>query len=566
MFNNLKLSLYKKLKNLLIMKNYQAIYKIFLITCIILITIACSSTMQDLSTEPTLDIKKSTQEYLIQANKSKKNNVKNNKLIMALKSSINNQELNLARTLLKYIEKQSLSEMQEAEWQLAKAKILMIEKQPKKSLSVLNFSQKWNLPNKQWKNYHRLRAELFTKQNDYISASKELIKLTYRVKENQKTIISNMIWQNLNQYNKQEIINLNKKPKGYILDGWIQLTVYMKTLGDDIPKLKNLLKKWLIQHINHPAALYPPKNIIDILTLEIVEPTNIILLLPLSGHLTKQAQLIRNGFIIAMRNDNEKNPNARLTLIDTNNISHQQLKSVLIEKNIDFIIGPLTKEKVQLFKEIQAKLKLNIPILALNIPESFSENEHICYLTLSPEQEVMQGAKHLFEQGFHHPLILAPEGNLGNQVVKAFIKEWSQHSLSAVKVQFFGNKNQLQKNINSAFGLEKSKQNIAQIKSLTKLELKSQPRSYRDIDAVYIVANGSELTLIKPFIEVAINPDTQPPKIFSNSLSNNSSTQYEDLTGIEYSDIPWLINKNILLKKIWKKYGKIPTQKNACKH
>ncbi|KEY90512.1 penicillin-binding protein activator [Candidatus Photodesmus katoptron] len=475
---------------------------------------------------------------------------------MALKSSINNQELNLARTLLKYIEKQSLSEMQEAEWQLAKAKILMIEKQPKKSLSVLNFSQKWNLPNKQWKNYHRLRAELFTKQNDYISASKELIKLTYRVKENQKSIISNMIWQNLNQYNKQEIINLNKKPKGYILDGWIQLTVYMKTLGDDIPKLKNLLKKWLIQHINHPAALYPPKNIIDILTLEIVEPTNIILLLPLSGHLTKQAQLIRNGFIIAMRNDNEKNPNARLTLIDTNNISHQQLKSVLIEKNIDFIIGPLTKEKVQLFKEIQAKLKLNIPILALNIPESFSENEHICYLTLSPEQEVMQGAKHLFEQGFHHPLILAPEGNLGNQVVKAFIKEWSQHSLSAVKVQFFGNKNQLQKNINSAFGLEKSKQNIAQIKSLTKLELKSQPRSYRDIDAVYIVANGSDLTLIKPFIEVAINPDTQPPKIFSNSLSNNSSTQYEDLTGIEYSDIPWLINKNILLKKnmekIWK--------------
>ncbi len=35
--------------------------------------------------------------------------------------------------------------------------------------------------------------------------------------------------------------------------------------------------------------------------------------------------------------------------------------------------------------------------------------------------------------------------------------------------------------------------------------LESQPRSRRDIDAVYIVANSSELTLIKPFIEVAIN-------------------------------------------------------------
>ena len=52
------------------------------------------------------------------------------------------------------------------------------------------------------------------------------------------------------------------------------------------------------------------------------------------------------------------------------------------------------------------------------------------------------------------------------------------------------------------------------------------------------------LTLIKPFIEVAVNPDTTPPKLFSNSRSNNGRQQYEDLSGVMYSDIPLLVQPN----------------------
>ncbi len=86
------------------------------------------------------------------------------------------------------------------------------------------------------------------------------------------------------------------------------------------------------------------------------------------------------------------------------------------------------------------------------------------------------------------------------------------------------------------------------MEALLDIPLESQPRSRRDIDAVYIVAKSSELTLIKPFIEVAINPDTIPPKLFSNSRSNSSSKQYEDLTGVTYSDIPLLIQPDAALE------------------
>ena len=56
------------------------------------------------------------------------------------------------------------------------------------------------------------------------------------------------------------------------------------------------------------------------------------------------------------------------------------------------------------------------------------------------------------------------------------------------------------------------------------------------------------MTLIKPFIEVAINPDAKPPQLFSNSRSNSGDTVYEDLTGIIYSDIPLLIDADPTVK------------------
>jgi outer membrane PBP1 activator LpoA protein len=130
---------------------------------------------------------------------------------------------------------------------------------------------------------------------------------------------------------------------------------------------------------------------------------------------------------------------------------------------------------------------------------------------------------------------------LGSRVVEAFEAEWALHSENKVAVNLFGDKRQLQRDINKVFGLQSSQQNIAQMEALLDIQLETQPRSRRDVDAVYIVAKSSELTLIKPFIEVAVNPDTVPPKLFSNSRSNSGRQQYEDLTGVMYSDIPLLI-------------------------
>ncbi|MHA2781721.1 penicillin-binding protein activator [Vibrio harveyi] len=505
---------------------------------------ACSSgPRQPDSVDITLEPTQSVQNYMIQAD-STEGSLQNDWLIMATKAAIQANELDQAELLIKRLSRQQLSEVQQAEWQLARATLQQKQGKYSQLLQGLNFKPWWKLPSEQWKDYYELRADAYQSLNQPFEANRQLVAEGQYASSAEQREISSRIWMNFGSYSENELTTLQTEPSEDVLDGWLQLAIYAKTLSSNIPQLKNTLEHWLSENPSHPAAVYTPAEIQNILSLEIVKPNNTALLLPLTGKFAPQAQLIRDGFIFAMMNDQARDPSATLTVIDTHAYSADQIKQRLINENIDFVVGPLQKENVE---KLQATLDgsetgVKIPTLALNIPEEVQAGTDMCYLALSPEQEVAQAAKYLFSQGYQFPMILAPNGAYGQRVVEAFNEEWSKYSSNKVATSYFGDKRQLQKNINGVFGLQESQQRIAQMQSLMRISLESQPRSRRDVDAVYIVARSSELTLIKPFIEVAINPDAKPPKLFSNSRSNSGGATYEDLSGVAYSDIPMLIN------------------------
>ena len=505
---------------------------------------ACSSgPRQPDSVDITLEPTQSVQNYMIQAD-STEGSLQNDWLIMATKAAIQANELDQAELLIKRLSRQQLSEVQQAEWQLARATLQQKQGKYSQLLQGLNFKPWWKLPSEQWKDYYELRADAYQSLNQPFEANRQLVAEGQYASSAEQREISSRIWMNFGSYSENELTALQTEPSEDVLDGWLQLAIYAKTLSSNIPQLKNTLEHWLSENPSHPAAVYTPAEIQNILSLEIVKPNNTALLLPLTGKFAPQAQLIRDGFIFAMMNDQARAPSATLTVIDTHAYSADQIKQRLINENIDFVVGPLQKENVE---KLQATLDgsetgVKIPTLALNIPEEVQAGTDMCYLALSPEQEVAQAAKYLFSQGYQFPMILAPNGAYGQRVVEAFNEEWSKYSSNKVATSYFGDKRQLQKNINGVFGLQESQQRIAQMQSLMRISLESQPRSRRDVDAVYIVARSSELTLIKPFIEVAINPDAKPPKLFSNSRSNSGGATYEDLSGVAYSDIPMLIN------------------------
>lgn len=518
---------------------------------------ACSSAPKTpRSVDITLDPNQSVQTYLMRADSSQ-GSLQNDWLIMALKASIDSGDLVQSELLIKRLARQSLNDMQQAEWQLARAELLVTQGNHAEALQILNFKPSWQLGEDQWLNYHQLRSSLFTKQGDFFNATRELSLSSQYLPESEQAFVAQGIWNNLTQYSASQIETLKRQESDPVISGWLELTGLTKTLANNLPQLKSGLEQWLLDNPTHPGATYTPQAVTDILALEITKPVNTALLLPLSGKFAKQAQLIRDGFILEMMNDGERDENATLTVIDTNATSIEELEATLVEKQIDSVVGPLLKDNIEKLQQAQASFTNPLPTLALNIPDEVEAGNNTCYLALSPEQEVAQAAKHLAKQGYQYPLILAPQGRLGSRVVEAFEQEWQKHSDNKVAINLFGDKRQLQRDINKVFGLQSSQQHIAQMESLLNIPLESQPRSRRDIDAVYIVASGSELTLIKPFIEVAINPDTTPPKLYSNSRSNSGRQQYEDLSGVMYSDIPLLIQPDAALKaqmdQLWPK-------------
>lgn len=541
------------------MKNHQrrSVPRLLTPVAFAIMLAACSSKPSapdfvDITNEPS----ETAQVYIMQADTTQ-GSLQNDLLIMALKAAIVANNTDQAELISKRLSKQKLSPSQTAEWQLAKAHLLTNVEQYDNALAQLDFKPYWKLSDEQWKNYHQLKADIYTNLEKPFDSSRELVALYDYTPQSGWEGISDQIWANLSKFNGHNITNLTTKPNEDVLDGWLQLAVYMKTMGSDLPQLQNTLKNWLAENPQHPAALNTPKDIQDILAMDIAQPSRTALLLPLTGKYARQAQLIRDGFIMSMMNDQTRKPDANLTVIDTNAQSLEQIDKTLTDKKIDFIVGPLEKDKIEALQKLQENHSNPINMLALNIPEDVEAGYQTCYLTLSPEQEVAQAAKYLFSQGYQYPLLLAPEGSYGERVVDAFNDEWRKYSKNKVAVSLFGDKRQLQRNINSIFGLQDSQQNIAQMEELMNMKLQSQPRSRRDIDSVYIVANSADLTLIKPFIEVAINPDTQPPRLFSNSTSNGNGNQYEDLSGVTYSDIPLLIQPDTSIanqmERLWPK-------------
>ncbi|MGP8307053.1 penicillin-binding protein activator [Vibrio sp. YIC-376] len=518
---------------------------------------ACSSgPRQPDGVDVTLEPTQSVQSYMIQADSSE-GSLQNDWLIMATKAAIQSDQFDEANLLLTRLSRQQLSEVQQAEWQLARATIQQKQGNYSQLLQQLNFQPWWKLPNDQWKDYYAIRADAYQSLNQPFEANRELVLLGQYSSSPEQREISSRIWMNFGSYSQSELTSLKTEPNEDILDGWLQLAIYSKTYSGNLSQLRNTLERWLAENPSHPAAVYTPTEIQNILSLNIVKPNNTALLLPLTGKFAPQAQLIREGFMFAMMNDENRDQSTSLTVIDTNAYSPEQIKQRLISENIDFVVGPLQKENVEVLQTSidGSAAGPTIPALALNIPEEVQPGSNICYLALSPEQEVAQAAKYLFSQGYNFPLVLAPKGSYGQRVVEAFNEEWRKYSSNKVATSYFGDNRQLQKDINDVFGLQESKQRIAQMQSLMQIKLETQPRSRRDVDAVYIAARSTELTLIKPFIEVAINPDAKPPKMFSNSRSNSGGATYDDLNGIIYSDIPLLIDPDPTvaaeMKELW---------------
>ena len=164
--------------------------------------------------------------------------------------------------------------------------------------------------------------------------------------------------------------------------------------------------------------------------LESEPPSRIAVLLPLSGRLKAAGQTALDGIVEGVfANYRDASLRPDIITIDTEAAETGMSAYVqALESGADFVIGPLTKERVA---ELATADALPVPVLALNRSAQTNTSLHqtdlawqMLSMGLAPEDEAEQLAHLAWAEGLRNPLIIVPDSAWGSRMTGAFSASW----------------------------------------------------------------------------------------------------------------------------------------------
>lgn len=408
-----------------------------------------------------------------------------------------------------------------------------------------------------------IKAQLESIKKQHITATRsvfQLLNLHYeRLTEQDQQVVHHILWQHI-FYLPQQSLQMFQSDFGPQSAGWASLASIIQTYLNKPSALITELKRWQQLFPEHTRSEYLPENLKNLLQVQPYQPKHIALLLPLSGKLQAQGEVIRNGFLAAV----DVNDGPQITLLDSAILSIAQIEAQIVDSNIDFIVGPLLKDKVE---EVgNSDVLAEIPTLYLNINDiSLAQRQPSkYYYALAPEDEIDQAVQYFIDNELKHPAIIYADNSLGRRLAEHFQTKWREFTKEEAEQIAFKNKSTLGKIVQELLTVDKSQERIAAMERLFGKELESEARSREDIDAVYVIANSQQTRLIKPFFDVNVSVFGERLPIFASSRSylvNETEEQKLDLNDLSFTEMPWLItSQDQELHQLYAQIGEPQTQ------
>ena len=525
---------------------------------------------------------------------------------VAVQALITEKESTLANSIIEYLQGQPLTTTQKMSLTLLTANNLYAQNELDAAQKALAKVDKKQLSEIGLIYLLKLQTQLHIDKEEHLNASESLFLLNPLLKTDEEkqqynelllTQLSLLPIEFLNQYQasltelqqatsaldfaeqqldaREYLTEKDVAPVDPFKQGWYALASLYQRYQLRPNQLIRSLNEWQEHYPAHPVLSFMPAQLTDLPELSPYQPENIAVLIPLSGRFKPQGQAIQYGLLHAFykqqhsRKHNEQAPGSatlNLHFYDTQSQSAEQIVAQFKEQNIDFVIGPLLKNKIEAFLPLAEKM----PVLTLNSFPKLqlkdapgTENKQIAWhyaFPLSPEEEAKQAAQLIFLKEHKKPLLLAPDSSYGKRIAQAFNQQWAAltaNSQSQIETYFFEDKAKLAPFIAQALQTDKSKRRIEQMRVITGLPLKTELRSRRDIDAIYIISKRDELLMLKPFIDVATSPFAATIPLYASSRSHLRDQQNKELSKLVFSDSPFLLdNENTTFKEVqqaWKK-------------
>lgn len=395
----------------------------------------------------------------------------------------------------------------------------------------------------QQREFHRMRIDAYTTLNNFVGAAQARVALepiltdATEILENQETLL-----RDLQQLDANQLASLRDDANSDVLRGWLSLA-YIAKISADEQQAQQQISEWQQNFTVHPVQSSIIETLLAKQPQALGRPTQIAVILPMSGRFAKAARAIRNGFLAAYyAKQPGDQPRPTLTFYDegTNPDNIESVYQQAIDDGVDFVVGPLNKRavaKLATYPDLQgAVLTLNYGAITESTPGNFFQ------MSLSPEQEARHVAEHAWLDGHTNSAAIYPKTSWGKRVFNAFRDRWEELGGTIVEHQTYDiKKNDYAIPIKRLLNIDESESRHSELRKILRRKIIYEPRRRKDIDFIFMAAFSRQGRLIRPqlkFHRASDIPVYATSHVFSGALKPDMD---RDINGVQFSDMPWTL-------------------------
>ena len=213
-----------------------------------------------------------------------------------------------------------------------------------------------------------------------------------------------------------------------------------------------------------------------------------------------------------------------------------------LDAGADWIVGPLRQESVAAILELAG---MTTPMLALNdLPADYAAppglEGRVLGLSLSQEAEAGAVAVRAAAQGFENALVLAPESEWGERMVRAFEEEFLQEDRQIVgAARYLESQNDHSSVLERLLKIDASEARKKLLENTLQMPLEFEPARREDVDVIFLAASSMQAKLIRPqlrFLDAGDIPVYATGRVFSGQPDPAGN---QDLDGLRFPALPW---------------------------
>ncbi|MGD8429552.1 MAG: penicillin-binding protein activator [Ectothiorhodospiraceae bacterium] len=389
-----------------------------------------------------------------------------------------------------------------------------------------------------------LEAKLALNNDQPLRAARALDRQSSLLPPAQQSTNRRQIWDALLQVPMEKLREL-VPPTPDRFGGWLELAYVVRVNRLKPDQLQQELEGWEDRYPDHPAAGPFAMRVAKRQQEAVGTPSDVTLMLPLSGPLAQAGEAVRRGFLAAYYDmPPEQRPTLRVYDLGDQGTDAVSAYRDAVESGTDLVIGPLTKsslESMTVWKEFPVK------VLALNRlnREDYGADD-LYQFGLAPEEDAQAAAKLAVDRGYRRLVALAPANDWGDRTLAAFRQAMDEMDGTVLETaQFDPETSDFSDAIRRVFNLDVSVRRYRQLRSVVRRNLEFQPRRRQDVQAVFVAAFPRQARLMRP--QIRFHRGIGIPVIAtSDAYSGHPDREADqDMDGLTIVDIPWLYSEEL---------------------